>query len=109
MRGLPIAGPFKVGTVGRLDRSPLRGQTGLHGPTISGSAVIRAVLSIRHIMTAGHTARASPSKGRRVSQRAAGNTSVCQIPFGIRTRVWAGGRLQPERDRRTAGGSLVDL
>src|SRR5262245_4183904 len=31
-------------------------------------------------------ARASPSKCRRVSQRA-GNTSVGQIPFGIRTRV----------------------
>jgi len=47
-----------------------------------------AVAQTRHITICPVTrAIASPSKGRRVSQRVGGNTSVCQIPFGNRTRV----------------------
>jgi len=62
-----------------------------------------AVLPIRHIITAGYASKASPSKGRRIKQRVDENTSVCQIPFGIRTRVQFSGWLGSDSQLRRLG------
>ena len=66
--GLPIACPLQ-GWNGRarLDRSPFCGQLDLRRSAVSGSPIIRGA-PIWHIVTAGYAVRASPSKGRRVSQ-----------------------------------------
>jgi glyoxylate carboligase len=72
MPGLPCT------TDAELSRAIGRGrrQSAVLRAAISGSAIIRAVPAIRHIMTC-HTAGASPSKGKRIRQRPGGNTSVC--------------------------------
>src|SRR5262249_33175218 len=85
----PIAGPLKGRNgEGRLDRSTLHGQPAFTRlatfPEEQSSGRCRQV---RHTITTGYALLASPSKGRRIRQRAEGNTSVGQIPLGIRTRV----------------------
>src|SRR5262249_44525994 len=82
--GPPIAGPLKGRNgEGRLDRSTLHGQPAFTRlatfPEEQSSGRCRQV---RHTITTGYALLASPSKGRRIRQRAEGNTSVGQIPLG---------------------------
>src|SRR5262249_15054466 len=62
--------------------------TPVFGAGVSGSAIIIGGRpGSGHHQCPGSRGIASPPNGRRIRQRVAGNTSVGQIPLGIRTRV----------------------
>src|SRR5262249_41716503 len=84
----------------------------LSAPRSNGACITRpflegrsfgAVPPICRSMTAGYAARASPSKGRRVSQRV-GNTSVGQIPLGPPPTLTDSTRAHPNADRSPSLG-----